>query len=98
MDVLLFSEIRIHALRDRDLAVPFLAQDDHIVAAIEKLIGDIVARTGLQLSVPAEQAARLLLLTWEGETTRAVMAAETREVAQRRVKAAVGALVPLLTV
>ncbi|MFJ6653693.1 TetR/AcrR family transcriptional regulator [Microbacterium sp. NPDC091313] len=97
LDVLLFSEIRIHALRDPAIARPFLAQDADIAAAIERLIGDIAARTGLGLTVSAEQAARMLLLTWEGEMTRAVMAGLDRAAAQDRVKAAIGRLVPLLT-
>lgn len=96
LDVLLFSEIRIHALRDPEIARAFLAQDADITAAVEQLIGDIAERTGLRLNVPAALAARMLLLTWEGEMTRAVMAGLDRAAAQDRVKDAISALVPLL--
>jgi AcrR family transcriptional regulator len=97
LDVLLFSEIRIHALREPEMATAFLAQDAGIAAAIERLIGDIAEATGLRLSVPAAQAARLLLLVWEGEMTRAVMSGLDRAAAQRRVQSIMSAFVPLLT-
>lgn len=96
LDVLLFSEIRIHALRDPELARAFLAQDAELEAAIVQLIADIAERLRVRLAVPAEDAARLLLAVWESATTRAVMAGDDREAARRRVTGAVGALVPLL--
>ncbi len=96
LGVLLMSEIRIHALRNPAMAEAFLSQDAELRARIVRTIGDIARGTGLRLTLPGEDAARLLLLVWEGTATRAVMAGLDHAGTQRRVKEAIAGVVPLL--
>lgn len=96
LGVLLMSEIRMRALRNPDMARAFLAQDAELRASVVRTIEEIAGAAGLRLTVTAEDAARTLLLVWEGTVVRAVMAGKDRLDAQRDVKASIGAVVPLL--
>jgi len=74
LGVMLMSEIRIRALRDESFGAAYLAQEREMVASIAQIITDIVASGVLRLRVPAEQAARMLMIVWEGMTVRGAMA------------------------
>lgn len=71
--VLLMSEIRIHALRDPELADAYLAQDDELRQQVMQIIEDIARARALRLRLPADRAARVMLTAWEGAAIRAVM-------------------------
>lgn len=74
LGILLLSEIRIHALRDRQLGSAYLAWDDELHRSVTQIVSDIERAKGLRLRVPAEEAARLMLTIWDGATVRAAMA------------------------
>jgi AcrR family transcriptional regulator len=72
--ILLMSEIRIHALRDPQLAAAYLAQEAEMRASVAQIIDDIGRAKSLRFRLPAEQVARLMLTVWESESVRATMA------------------------
>ena len=74
LGVMLLSEIRIHALRDEAFGRAYLAQEQEMVDGIARIITDVVATGTLTLRVPAEYAARMLMIVWEGMTVRGAMA------------------------
>ncbi|MGB4137814.1 MAG: helix-turn-helix domain-containing protein [Microbacterium sp.] len=74
MSVMLLSEIRIRALRDEAFGRAYLLQEQEMVAGIARIIEDVVADGTLTLRVPAEDAARTLMIYWEGMTVRGAMA------------------------
>lgn len=74
LGVLLMSEIRIHALRNPDLATAYLAQEDEMLEGVAHIIEDIGRTQALRFRLPALAAARLLLTVWEGASVRAAMA------------------------
>ncbi|MGP3534488.1 TetR/AcrR family transcriptional regulator [Microbacterium sp. RD1] len=96
LGVLLMSEIRMHALRNPEMASAFLQQDADVCGNIVRLIDDIAAATGLRLMLPAAEAARLLLSVWEATVTRAVMAGLDRTAARREIQESIAGVVPLL--
>lgn len=76
LGVMLMSEIRIRALRDAQFGEAYLAQEREMVASIAQIVDDIVAAGSLRLRLPAEPAARMLMILWEGMTVRGAMAGE----------------------
>ncbi len=74
LGVLLMSEIRIHALRNPELAAAYLAQEDEMLEGVAHIIEDIGRTQTLRFRVPPLAAARLLLTVWEGASVRAAMA------------------------
>ncbi|MDE0546166.1 TetR/AcrR family transcriptional regulator [Microbacterium sp. C7(2022)] len=74
LTVLLMSEIRIHALRDRNVAEAYLAQEQEMFAAVAQIIDDIACSKALTFRVPPDRAARAMLVAWESASVRAVMA------------------------
>src|SRR5918995_6253706 len=74
LGVLLMSEIRIHALRNPDLAKAYLVQDAEMRSSVAQIIQDIGRANVLRFRLPAEEAARVMLTVWEGASVRAVMA------------------------
>ncbi len=72
--ILLMSEIRIHALRDTQLAAAYLAQDAEMRGSVAQIITDIGAAKAIRFRLPAEDVARLMLTVWESESVRATMA------------------------
>ncbi|WP_458042526.1 MULTISPECIES: TetR/AcrR family transcriptional regulator [Bacteria] len=94
--VLLMSEIRIHALRNRSIADAYLAQETEMIASVAQIIDDIVRARRLTLRVPAEEAARLMLMAWEGASVRAVMAGLDYEELCRRTSVQIGRLAQLI--
>ena len=73
LGVLLMSEIRIRALRDREFGAAYLLQEREMVRSIAQIITDISAAGMLTLRLSAESAARILIIVWEGMTVRGAM-------------------------
>lgn len=82
LGVMLMSEIRIRALRDEAFGAAYLAQEREMVASIAQIIADIASAGLLTLRLPAETAARMLMIVWEGVTVRGAM--EGKDTAQLR--------------
>jgi AcrR family transcriptional regulator len=76
LGVMLLSEIRIRALRDAKFGEAYLAQESEMVSSIAQIIDDIVSVSALKLRLPAETAARMLMILWEGMTVRGAMAGQ----------------------
>ncbi|MBS0023176.1 TetR/AcrR family transcriptional regulator [Microbacterium paraoxydans] len=74
LGVMLMSEIRIRALRDPAFGEAYLAQEREMVASIARIVEDIVEAGSLRLRLPATDAARMLMIIWEGMTVRGAMA------------------------
>jgi len=74
LGVLLMSEIRIHALRNPQLAAAYLAQEDEMCDSVAQIITDIGRAGTLTFRMSAAECARLFLTVWEGSSVRAVMA------------------------
>ena len=96
LGILLMSEIRIHALRNRALADAYLAQENEMVASVAQIIDDLVLARRLVLRVPADEAARLMLMAWEGTSARSVMAGLDYEQLCRRTSEELGRLAQLI--
>ena len=73
LGVLLMSEIRIRALRDREFGAAYLLQEREMVRSIAQIVTDISAAGMLTLRLSAESAARILIIVWEGMTVRGAM-------------------------
>ncbi|MFH8248915.1 TetR/AcrR family transcriptional regulator [Microbacterium sp. B2969] len=74
LGVLLMSEIRIHALRNAQLATAYLAQEQEMISSVAQIIADIGRTSALTFRVDAEEAARLMITVWEGASVRSAMA------------------------
>lgn len=96
LGVMLMSEIRIRALRDEQFGAAYLAQEREMVASIATIITDIVSVSSLELRVPAEAAARMLMIIWEGMTVRGAMAGQDSEQLRQSGSGELGRLVQLL--
>jgi hypothetical protein len=96
LGVMLMSEIRIRALRDAQFGAAYLAQEREMVASIATIITDIVSVSSLELRVPAEEAARMLMIIWEGMTVRGAMAGLDSEQLRQSGSEELGRLVQLL--
>jgi AcrR family transcriptional regulator len=96
MGVMLMSEIRIRALRDEQFGIAYLGQEREMVASIAQIITDIVDAGGLRLRLPAEVAARILMIAWEGMTVRGAMAGQDDAQLRRAGSEDLGRLVELL--
>jgi AcrR family transcriptional regulator len=96
LGVMLMSEIRIRALRDAAFGAAYIAQEQEMVASIAQIITGIVSAGLLQLRVPAEDAARLLMIEWEGMTVRGAMAGHDEAQLRRSGSEELGRLVQLL--
>ena len=96
LDVMLMSEIRIRALRDAQFGAAYLAQEREMVSSIATIITDIVSVSSLELKVPAYDAARMLMLIWEGMTVRGAMAGQDSDRLRHSGSEELGRLVQLL--
>jgi len=76
LGVMLLSEIRIRALRDAKFGEAYLAQEREMVSSIAQIVDDIISAGLLRLRLPAEIAARMLMIIWEGMTVRGAMAGQ----------------------
>ena len=74
LGVMLMSEIRIRALRDPAFGEAYLAQEREMVGSIARIVEDIVEAGSLRLRLPATDAARMLMIIWEGMSVRGAMA------------------------
>ncbi|WP_136057100.1 TetR/AcrR family transcriptional regulator [Microbacterium sp. K24] len=98
LGVMLMSEIRIRALRDEQFGVAYLAQEREMVSSIAQIIEDIVETGLLRLRLPADVAARMLMIIWEGMTVRGAMAGQDDESLRHSSSEELGRLVQLLIV
>jgi hypothetical protein len=71
--VLAHTEFTLHAARHPEAAVALREHEDALIARTTSIIDDTLARTGLRLSVPAAQLARILLALHEGLAVRDVV-------------------------
>ncbi|MFF2371443.1 TetR/AcrR family transcriptional regulator [Agromyces sp. NPDC058110] len=83
LGVLLMSEIRIHALRNPEMAAAYLAQEAEMRRNVAQIVADIGRAKGISFRIPAIEAARLMLLVWEGSAVRAAIAGENAELIHR---------------
>lgn len=96
LDVMLMSEIRLRALRDDQFGAGYLAQEREMVAGIAQIITDIVAAGHLVVRLPAETAARMLMVIWEGMAVRGAMAGHDGAQLRHAGSAELGLFVQLL--
>ncbi|WP_353116043.1 helix-turn-helix domain-containing protein [Microbacterium sp.] len=96
LGVMLMSEIRIRALRDREFGAAYLAGENEMVGGIARIIRDIVDKECLDLQMDAETTARLLMIVWEGITVRGAMAGQDEEQLRQSGSAALGRMVSLM--
>ena len=96
LGVLLMNEIRIHALRDPQLAAAYLSQEDEMRRSVAQIIEDIARAKQLRFRIPADEAARLMLTVWEGASVRAVMAGLDYEEMCRRTNAELARVADLI--
>ncbi len=96
LGVMLMSEIRIRALRDHQFGAAYLVQEREMVSSIAVIITDIVSVSSLELKVPAEEAARMLMIIWEGMTVRGAMAGQDSDQLRHSSGEELGRLVQLL--
>ncbi len=96
LGVMLLSEIRIRALRDAKFGEAYLAQEREMVSSIAQIVDDIVSAGLLRLRLPAETAARMLMIFWEGMTVRGAMAGQDDAQLRHYGGAELGSLVQLL--
>ena len=96
LGVMLMSEIRIRALRDEQFGAAYLVQEREMVSSIATIITDIVSVSSLELKVPAEEAARMLMIVWEGMTVRGAMAGQDSDQLRHSGSEELGRLVQLL--
>jgi len=74
LGVLLMNEIRIHSLRNPQLAAGYLAQEEEMRRSVAQIIEDVARAKALSFRLPADEAARLLITVWEASSVRGVMA------------------------
>jgi len=96
LGVMLMSEIRIRALRDHEFGAAYLAQEREMVTSIATIISDIVSAGLLELRLPAETSARMLMIIWEGMTVRGAMAGQDAVQLRHAGSEELGRLVDLL--
>jgi AcrR family transcriptional regulator len=63
---LVFAEFRVHAARDVDLSLRLAEVRERLVGSVAERVAQEVAALGLELTVPAEDAATLLLAMING--------------------------------
>ncbi|WP_191621818.1 TetR/AcrR family transcriptional regulator [Microbacterium caowuchunii] len=72
--IVLMSEIRTNAMRDRRLASAYLEWQEAMVGRVTGIIADLATRYGLRLRLPAADAARMLIQNWDSAAVHAVIA------------------------
>ena len=94
--VLMLSEIRIRALRDESFGAAWLAQERDMLASIEGIIQGIVDSGLFALRVAVPEAARMLLLVWEGAMVRGAVEGHDHAQLHRSGGEVLGRLVELI--
>ncbi|MET4158277.1 AcrR family transcriptional regulator [Agromyces sp. PvR057] len=79
LGVLLMSEIRIHALRNPAMASAYLEQEAEMQRSVAQIVTDIGRAKGITFRVSALEAARVMLLVWEGSAVRAAIAGDSAD-------------------
>ncbi|WP_313355101.1 helix-turn-helix domain-containing protein [Microbacterium sp.] len=98
MGVMMMSEIRIRALRDPSFAAAYLAQENEMMQSIVAIIQEIVDSGQITLRIDAEEAARLLMIVWEGMSVRSAMNGADSHRLRRAGSEALGRMVELIRV
>ncbi|MGW9627739.1 TetR/AcrR family transcriptional regulator [Microbacterium sp. NPDC055521] len=96
MGVMMMSEIRIRALRDPSFAAAYLAQENEMMHSIVAIIQEIVESGQIALRIDAEEAARLLMIVWEGMSVRSAMNGDDSHRLRRAGSEALGRMVELI--
>jgi len=96
--VMMMSEIRIRALRDPAFGTAYLAQEDEMLRSIAEIIQELVDAGQITLRITAEEAARLLMIVWEGMTVRGAMGGDDLDRLRRAGSEALGRMVELMRV
>lgn len=96
LGVMMMSEIRIRALRDPGFGAAYVAQEREMVGSIAAMIQEIVDAGQIALRMDAEEAARLLMVVWEGMTVRGAMVDDDPESLRRVGSEALGRMVELM--
>ncbi|MBA8815333.1 AcrR family transcriptional regulator [Microbacterium halimionae] len=73
LGVLLMSEIRVHALRQKELAAAYLALEESMCESVAQIIGDVAKSQKMALRLPLKDVARTILSVWESEAIRGAM-------------------------
>jgi len=94
--VMMMSEIRIRALRDPLFGVAYLAQENEMMHSIVAIIQEIVDSGQITLRIDAEEAARLLMIVWEGMSVRSAMNGDDSDRLRRTGSEALGRMVELI--
>ncbi|HAN25040.1 MAG: TetR/AcrR family transcriptional regulator [Microbacterium sp.] len=96
LGVLLMSEIRTNAMRDERLARAYLAWDGAMAARVAQIIAEIRRTSRLALRVPDDEAARMLVNTWEDAAVHAAIARLSPKRAEQQCAERIAALASLL--
>ncbi|GAA2899184.1 TetR/AcrR family transcriptional regulator [Microbacterium esteraromaticum] len=94
--VMMMSEIRIRALRDPAFGAAYLAQEDEMVRSIAAIIQEIIDAGQITLRISADEAARLLMIVWEGMTVRGAIGGRDSVSLRRAGSDALGRMVELM--
>ena len=94
--VMMMSEIRIRALRDPAFGAAYLAQEDEMVGSIAAIIQEIIDAGQIALRISADEAARLLMIVWEGMTVRGAIGGRDSVSLRRAGSDALGRMVELM--
>lgn len=98
VDVMMMSEIRIRALRDPVFGAAYLAQEDEMLRSIAAIIQEIIDAGQIALRIGADEAARLLMIVWEGMTVRGAIGGLDSDRLRRTASDALGRMVELIRV
>jgi AcrR family transcriptional regulator len=74
LEIVLMSEIRTNAMRDRRLADAFLDWEGAMIERVAQIIADLATTYALRLRMPAPDAARFVLQNWDATCVDAVIA------------------------
>ncbi|UGB34732.1 TetR/AcrR family transcriptional regulator [Microbacterium sp. cx-55] len=74
LGVVLMSEIRTNAMRDRRLAAAYLEWDAAMTERVAQIIADLARTYSLRLRMPVLDAARFVLQNWDATCVHAVIA------------------------
>lgn len=96
LGVMLHSEIRIRALRDKEFGRAYTALEQQLVDGIARIIEDVTTHSRLTLRMDAQEAARVLSMVWEGTTVRGAMNGLEADELRRRGGEALGRVVDVL--
>jgi AcrR family transcriptional regulator len=96
LGVMMMSEIRIRALRDPAFGTAYLAQENEMVRGIAEMIQEIIDSGQFALRMDAGEAARLLMVVWEGMTVRGAMGGDHADQLRHTGSQALGRMVELL--